>query len=206
LCSVPAVPWLSSWKNGSWSGTLLLPQELVEDQSWQGRIEVKNMQAKVRDLATPIVIHAGVLDIAPERLRFLAQDAHAGTLRWNGEYREDGKQSQFKVNSATATIPEIEALFEPLLQHKRSFLSRTLAFGKAKVPEWVTARRMDGDFVVGKLKVGSDELEDVRGKVLWRGAKVQLTDLRYKSAVGPVAAKAVLDLAAPKTALKVDRQ
>ena len=134
------------------------------------------------------------------------QDAQAGTLRWSGEYREDPKHGAFSLRIPTASVTGIEAMLEPLLQRKRSFLARTLAFGKAKVPEWVAARRLDGDFTVGQLKAGSEELEDVRGRVAWRGAKVQVTGLQYKSAMGQNRANAVLDLAAPNIGLKVEKQ
>ncbi len=206
LCAAPPVPWLSAWKNGSWGGTLALPPVSGEEQQWQGHLDFKNVQTRIPDLAVPLLLHLGSLDIAPGRIRLVTQDAQVGGLRWSGEFREDPKHGTFSLQVPTASVPEIEGILEPLLQRKRSFLARTLAFGKAKIPEWAAARRVDGDFTVSKFKVGLEELEEVKGRVAWRGAKVQVTDLRYNSAAGPIRGKAVLDLAAPNTGLKVEKQ
>ena len=206
LCAAPAVPWLSAWKKGSWSGVLIHAPANGEEQQWQGHLEFKNMQTRIPDLAPPLLLHLGSLDMTANRMRLVTQDAQVGALRWRGEYREDPKHGVFSLNVPAASISEVEEMLEPLLQRKRSFLARTLAFGKAKIPEWVAARRVDGEFTVGKLKVGAEEIEEVNGRVAWRGAKVQVTDLRYKSAAGLNRGKAVLDLAAPSTGLKVEKQ
>ena len=206
LCAAPPVPWLSTWKDGSWGGVLAFSPVSGEDQPWQGRLDFKNMQARIPDLAAPLVLHLGSLEMTQSRMRLVMQDAQIGALHWSGEYREDPKHGTFSLRTAAASISEIESILEPLLQRKRSFLARTLAFGKAKIPEWVAARKVDGDFAIGQLKVGADEIEEVKGRVAWRGAKVQVTELQYKSAAGPNRAKAVLDLAAPSTGLKVEKQ
>lgn len=203
LCATPEIPWLSTWKNGTWSGTMTLPTAAGAEQHWQGHMDVRNMQAKIPDLNVPVQLNQATVDFGPERIRLVARDAMAGTIRWNGEYRSDAKLGTFALHIASAKSSELETLLEPLLQRKRSFLSRTLAFGKAKIPEWVAARRMIGSFTINSLKTGAEDLEEVKGSVLWRGAKVQFTDLRYKA--GPNKMRGLVDLAAPNPTLKIEK-
>ncbi len=203
LCAAPEVPWLSNWKNGTWSGKMSLPFASGEEQQWQGHVNVRNMLVKIPDLSVPIQLNQAAVDFGPGRTRLVTQNALAGTTRWSGEFRSDEKHGVLSVRIPTVSVAGLEAMLEPLLQRKRSFLARTLAFGKAKVPEWVAARRVDGNFIIDSLKTGTEDLEDVRGTVAWQGAKVRFTDLRHR--LQQTKSRAQMDLSGPNPSLKIEK-
>jgi hypothetical protein len=106
------------------------------------------------------------------------------------------------------TIPVIDApnwsVCSPTLRRNQGFLSRTLGIGKTEVPDWLATRFMDGTVQIGKLTVGETDLNRVRARVRWSGARVELLGVEARVENGAAFGRVSADLAGSVPIYRMD--
>ena len=177
--ALAGVPWLEQVAAGSWSGKLRYrwdPASAVPRSGWTGDIDLKDIDFPVPGLAGPLRILAAHAAIQGPRVLLSRMDARAGKLAASGEYRYEpllARPHRFRLDIPEADAAELERLLAPTLARSRGLLARALNIGRAPVPEWLTARRMEGTLHIGALDIGKARLENVRARLVWQGTRVR---------------------------------
>jgi hypothetical protein len=89
---------------------------------------------------------------------------------------------------------ELERLLMPTLRRDQGFFERTLGIGKTEIPGWLAMRFADGSIQIGKLTLGDTELNQVRSRVRWSGARVDLLDAEARFENGAAYGRISADL------------
>ncbi len=99
------------------------------------------------------------------------------------------------MSAGQAELPEIARILAPTLRRQGGFLARTLRLAGGAPPEWLRERRAEVTVEVGALSAGSLAWEDVRARLSWNGAAVDIAELSAAWNEGKLKAKGSLSLA-----------
>lgn len=196
--ALAGVPWLEQVAAGSWSGRLRYRWDPAStpappQSGWTGDIDLKDIAFPIAGFAVPLRIQAAHADIQGPRVVLSRIEARAGRIAATGEYRYEpalARPHRFRLDIPEATAAQIERLLAPTLGRSRGLLARALNIGATPMPEWLLTRHMEGTVHIGALDVGTARLENVRGRLVWQGARVRFE--RAAARVGDGALTGVL--------------
>ncbi len=184
---VPDTPLLSRFRQGHWRGSLRYASDATAP-AWSGQVEVLDGVVEVEGFASPVTL-SFVAGLDAGRLTVKTLRGVCGKLAFTGDYRyEPGSVAHpHRLNLAAADLDlgELERILRPTLA-RGGFLSKTLRIGKAPVPEWLAARKVEGTIRFAKVTAGAGlpKLEKMTGKYQWDGVKAILKDLTAVGADG----------------------
>ena len=176
--SLAAVPWMEQLRAGEWKGTLRYHREPAK-ADWAGDLEVTGAEVSVPGLATPIELTAAHASIDGPRVTIDHLRGRAGKLLFGGDYRYDPAaphSERVHLRAAHWDAADVESELLPTLRRSRSLLARAL--GRNALPDWLRQRSTDGTVQIDRLLVGGVAVENVRARVLWNAARLELDNLQ----------------------------
>jgi hypothetical protein len=198
LLGAGAVPLLDHCRQGSWKGKLIYDQsELAAD--WSGEFDLQNTQIDVAGMLVPLRIASAVVQLQPAQVQINKMHARVGTIAFEGDYRyvrEGLRPDRMRINLPELQLKEVERIFSPTLARQQGFFARALRLERAHVPEWLEKREIEGMVQAKNVLAGDVELGAVRGRLLWSGAKIQITGLESKLDEMEGSGRLVMDLSA----------
>jgi hypothetical protein len=177
-------PLLEALSAGVWKGSLRYRRaqpsrdnEGAVAEGWSGQIQLNQAEIPLPGLSVPLHVKSASARLDGAKLWVDKMIARVGAVEVQGDYRyEPGavRPHRFRLTIPEIDAAELERLLMPTLRRDQGFFARTLGIGKAEIPAWMAARSMDGTVQIGKLTVGERELNQVRTRVRWSGARVDL--------------------------------
>ena len=178
--SLAAVPWLGQLRSGEWSGTLRYHRE-PSKTGWTGDLQVTAAELPVPGFDSPIELTSAHAALDGYRVAIDHLRARAGKLAFTGDYRYEPaapRPHRLHLRAAEWDASAVEAECLPTLQRSRSLLARAL--GRAALPDWLKSRDVDGTLQIDHLLLGGLRLDNVRARLLWNGARVDLEGLQAR--------------------------
>ena len=173
-----AIPLLDQTAQGTWHGWARYKWSPGAAGEWSGEYELQNARVQINGLADPMRIQSAAVVSSGARVVVSRLRAKAGAIAFTGEYRFEPnavRPHRFRIVIPEADAAEIQRIFTPSAVRARGFLARTLRLGPAPLPDWLKARRADGNVSIESLKAGDWEAQVDGARVLWDGAMVRLT-------------------------------
>jgi len=197
-----AVPWLEQIRSGQWSGELHYHRDPAK-RGWTGGLQISDAEIQVPGLADPLQISSARAQIDGARVVLDRIDAQAGTVAFTGEYRyEPGVPRPHKLR---LRIPELDAadLEAELMPTLRSSNLIARALGRA-LPDWLREREVDGALQIDSLLLAGWRLENVRARLLWDVARVQLEGIEARLDRAAISGKLEIALRGSRPSYKLD--
>jgi len=175
-----AVPWLEQIRSGQWSGQLHYHRDPAK-RGWTGGLELSDAEIQVPGLADPLRLSSARAQIDGARVVLDRIEAQAGTVAFTGEYRyEPGvpRPHKLRLRVPEADAADLEAELMPTLRRSRNLIARAL--GSQLVPDWLREREVEGTLQIDDLLLAGWRLENVRARLLWDVARVQLEGIEAR--------------------------
>jgi len=221
------VPWLEQIGSGVWSGQLryvykpearcepgivgcLEPVEAAAQAGWSGRIQLGGAQIPLAGVASPLEVKSVSAQIDRARVTLDHLQAEVGGVTVRGDYHYEPRAARphrLHLVIPTADAIQLERLLNPTLYRSRSLLARALGrvgIGRGPLPEWLTDRRMEGTVQIGSLALAGTTIENLRARLIWDLAKVELNGLQASVEGGAVAGKLAVNLRGMQPAYQLD--
>jgi hypothetical protein len=176
--ALAAVPWLEQATAGAWSGRLAYHRDPGRS-GWAGAIQLRNATIAVPGLAHPLELASANARIDGARVALDRVQARVGSLAFSGDYRYEPAQTRphrLRLRAASLDAAALEAELMPTLHRGEGLLNRAL--GRASVPDWLKQRAVDGTLQIDRLALAGYELDNVRARLLWDGARVELEGIQ----------------------------
>ncbi|MBI1788816.1 MAG: hypothetical protein HYR60_14855 [Acidobacteria bacterium] len=167
-------PLLDSLSAGAWKGRLRYQSE----KGWSGQVELREVETAIPGIAGPVLIGTAAAQIQGARLVVDKIEASAGGIDFSGDYRYEpgaARPHRFRLVVPEMDAMDLERLWLPALQRREGFLKRTLGLGRAKLPDWLAARRAEGALQIGSLVAGDLTLTKLRARLQWDADRVRMT-------------------------------
>ena len=199
--ALAAVPWLEQVQSGRWKGQLRYTWrphagEDEEQTGWTGRIALDDARIPLPGVAEPLRISSANAQIAGRAVVLDHMRAQVGAIQAQGDYRYDpaaARPHRLRVVFQELDAAELERLLMPALR-RASLIARALRLGRVPVPDWLAHRHIDGAVQIGALAIGGARLEQVRGRLLWDGLKVELNGIQARMENGSVTGSLAVNL------------
>jgi hypothetical protein len=201
--ALAAVPWLEHMNAGQWSGELHYHVR-PENAGWSGDLELTDAQVAVPGFADPLQITSAHVAIDGDRVNVDRLSAEAGKIAFTGDYRYDPdatRPHRLRVRAPHVDAADLEAELMPTLRRSTSLLARAL--GRNTLPDWLRERKLDGSVQIGELELADTRLENVRARVTWDVARVELAGLEAKLGRAAIAGTLAVELAGQRPAYKL---
>jgi hypothetical protein len=198
-----AVPWLEQIRSGQWSGELHYHRDPAK-RGWTGGLQISDAEIQVPGLSDPLQISSARAQIDGARVVLDRIEAQAGTVAFTGEYRyEPGVPRPHKLR---LRVPELDAadLEAELMPTLRSSNLIARALGRALVPDWLREREVDGVLQIDSLLLAGWRLENVRARLLWDVARVQLEGIEARLDRAAISGKLEIALRGTRPSYKLD--
>jgi hypothetical protein len=176
--ALAAVPWLEQATSGVWSGRLAYHREAGR-AGWTGAIQLRDAAISVPGFAHPLALAFANARIDGPRVALDRVQARVGTIAFSGEYRYEPAQTRphrFRLRASSVDAAALETELMPTLRRGEGLLARAL--GRASVPDWLKQRAVDGTLQIDRLDLAGYGLENVRARLLWDGARVELEGIQ----------------------------
>jgi hypothetical protein len=176
--ALAAVPWLEQATAGAWSGRLQYHRDPGR-AGWTGAIQIRDAAIPVPGFTHPLELASANARIDGARVTLDRVQARMGSLEFSGDYRYEPTQTRphrFRIRAAAVDAADLEAELMPTLSRGEGLLARAL--GRASVPDWLKQRAADGTLQIDSLALAGSEFENVRARLLWDGARVDLEGLQ----------------------------
>jgi hypothetical protein len=181
LMSRAAVPLVSRFQGGRWSAALRYRQSDASPGVWTGSFDVRETTTRVPGVSHPVQISTARLEIDGDALKVRQMRAAIGPLDVYGSYTYAPAKAhphQFDLSIPVASLTDIESAVSPALRRDEGFFARTLRLRRAALPSWLLERKAEGGIRIGALMMGDEAIaRGVRSRVVWEGAKLQLSGL-----------------------------
>ncbi len=102
-------------------------------------------------------------------------------MAFTGEYRyEPGvlRPHKLRLRVPEMDAADLEAELMPTLRPGGNLIARAL--GRAPLPDWLTERQVEGTLQVDDLRLAGWRLENIRARLLWDAARVQLEGIQAR--------------------------
>jgi hypothetical protein len=178
--ALAAVPWLEQLSSGDWSGQLHYHREAL-GAGWSGTLQLTDGEASIPGLANPLVIASARVGIDGMRVAIDRMQASAGKIAFTGDYRYEpgtARPHRLRLRAARLTAGDLETELLPTLSRSSSLLARAL--GRSGLPVWLRDRKVQGSIQIGDLEIGDAHLQNVRARLLWDVARVELPRLEAR--------------------------
>jgi hypothetical protein len=148
---------------------------------WTGRLELHDAEIPLPGLADPVLLASAHAQIDGARVVLDQIDAAAGKVSFTGEYRYEPaalRPHRLRLRIEDVDAADLEAELMPTLRRSSGLLARAL--GRASLPDWLADRQLDGTVQIANLLLGGSHLENVRARLVWDVARVELDSLQAK--------------------------
>jgi hypothetical protein len=175
-----AVPWLEQLRSGEFNGQLKYHRE-GEEAGWKGSLQLNNAELPIPGLADPLQVASAHGQIDGAHVTLDRMEAQAGKVAFTGSYAyEPGapRPHHLRVHAERLDAADLEAELRPTLSRSNGIIARAL--GRTSVPDWMEQRALDGTIQVDDLLLAGSHLQNVRAKLVWDVARVQLENLQAK--------------------------
>jgi hypothetical protein len=197
--ALAAVPWLEQVKSGQFGGQLHYHRELNTPAppvlpgsrppassswlgtGWSGRLDVSDAEVPIPGLADPVVLASAHAQIDGPRVVLDQLDGSAGKVSFTGEYRYEPTAThphRLRVRMEQTEAETLEAELMPTLRRSPGLLARAL--GRNSLPDWLADRELDGNIQIGDLDLNGSHLQNLRARIVWDAARVELDNLQTK--------------------------
>jgi hypothetical protein len=201
--ALAAVPWLEHMNSGQWSGELHYHVK-PENAGWTGDLQLTDAQVAVPGFADPIQIEQAHVAIDGARVNVDGLSAQAGKIAFTGDYRYDpdaARPHRLRVRAPHVNAADLEAELMPTLRRSTSLFAR--AFSRSTLPVWLHERKLDGSVQIGELEIADVRLQNVRARLTWDVARVELAALEAKVGRAAIAGTLAVELAGPRPVYKL---
>jgi hypothetical protein len=201
--ALAAVPWLEQVRSGQWSGQLHYRATSAK-AGWTGRLQLGDAEIAVPGLADPLQIASARAQIDGARIVLDRIEAQAGKVAFTGDYRyEPGatRPHRLRLRAAQVDAADLEAEFMPTLSRTPGLIARAL--GRAPLPDWLTARALDGTVQIGDLLLAGCHLENLRAHVLWDVARVDFDGIQARLDRAAITGKLAVNLRTARPSYKL---
>ncbi len=157
------------------------PVDNLPHTGWTGRLELQDAEIPLPGLADPVLLVSAHAQIDGPRVVLDQIDASAGKVSFSGEYRYEpgtARPHRLRLRIEEVDAADLEAELMPTLSRTPGLLARAL--GRQGVPEWLQDRQLDGTVQIGDLRLGGSHLENLRARLVWDVAHVELDGLQAK--------------------------
>jgi hypothetical protein len=192
--ALAAVPWLEQVTAGQWGGELHYHRE-PDHAGWTGRLELTDAQIPLPGLADPVQLTSARAQIDGDRVAIEQIEAQAGKVALTGSYSyepEDPHPHRLRLRIEQLDAADLEAELIPTLRHSGGLIARAL--GRTTVPEWLKQRAIDGTVQIDDLLLAGSHLENVRGRLVWDVARVELDNLQARLGRAAITGKLAVNL------------
>ena len=176
--ALAAVPCLEQITAGQWSGELRYHRAPAE-AAWSGRLALTDALIAIPGLADPVQLNSAHVQIDGARVVLDRIDAQAGKLAFTGDYRYEpgvARPHRLRLRAESWDAADLEAELMPTLRRSTNLIARAL--GRPMVTDWLRQRNLDGTVQIDDFLLGGVHLENVRARVLWDVARVQLEGIQ----------------------------
>ena len=176
--ALAAVPCLEQITAGQWSGELHYHREPVE-AAWSGRLALTDAAIAIPGLADPVQLNSARAQIDGARVVLDHIDAQAGKLAFTGDYRYEpgvARPHRLRLRAESWDAADLEAELMPTLRRNTNLFARAL--GRPMVTDWLRQRNLDGSVQIDDFLIAGAHLENLRARLLWDVARVQLEGLQ----------------------------
>jgi hypothetical protein len=197
LPGMPRPDFVSSLRDGVWSGWLGYRQQGPRPGEWTGALKLSETRAMVPGFSQPLAVSAAAVKLHDGGLDATGIQAAAGDLEIRGDcsYRPGATRPyRFALQVPEMEASELGRLMAPTWRRARSFLSRTLRLSPGSVPEWLAGRHAQGTIDIGSLRVAGKSLESVRLGFFWDGPNLEVPRFQARVAGGDAEGYLVVDL------------
>ena len=132
-------------------------------------------------------------------------EAQAGASAFTGSYSYEpgtARPHRLRLHSASLDAAVLEAELMPTLRRNPGLLARAL--GRSNLPDWLKQRSLDGAIQVDDFLIAGAHLENVRGRLLWDVARVELDGLQARADRTAITGSVVVNLRGTRPSYRVD--
>jgi hypothetical protein len=162
---------------------------------WTGRLELHDAEIPLPGLADPVLLASAHAQIDGARVVLDQIDASAGKVSFTGEYRYEpgaARPHRLRLRIEELDAADLEAELMPTLRRNPGLLARAL--GRQSVPGWLEDRQLDGSVQIADLLLGRTHVENLRARLVWDVARVELDNLQAKLDRAAITGKLAVNL------------
>jgi hypothetical protein len=162
---------------------------------WSGRLELHDAEIPVPGLADPVQLASAHAQIDGARVVLDRIEAQAGKVAFTGDYSYEPatqRPHRLRLRVDNLDAAELEAELMPTLRRNPGLLARAL--GRASLPAWLVDRQLDGSVQIGDLLLGGSHIENVRARLVWDVARVELDSLQARLDHAAITGRLVINL------------
>jgi hypothetical protein len=175
-----SMPLLEQCQKGTWKGTLDFERHDDAPGVWTGALALAGTQMDLPGMAAPLHIASVSVELQPDEVALTHLHGSVGVIGVDGDYRyfaDPARPDRMRLTLGKTQLENVERLLLPTLSHRQGFLARALRLERAKLPDWLKSRQIDGTLQVKNLLAGDASLGAVQAKLIWSGASVRLSDI-----------------------------
>jgi hypothetical protein len=178
--ALAAVPWLEQVQSGEWQGELHYHRDAAK-AGWSGALDVHDARLSVPGLADPLELASAHAQINGARVDLDRVKARAGKMAFTGQYSYEpglARPHRLRLHVGEVDAGDLEDELLPSLRRNSGLIARAL--GRTALPDWLQERRLDGTLQIDDLLVGGVHLENLRTRLLWDAARVEMDGVQAK--------------------------
>lgn len=178
LLGASAIPVLSDFRGGRWSGTAKYTRAAGSDGVWTSAFRLRDAEFRIAGIADPVRLSNAAGELNGRNVSLSQAEGAAGEIAFQAQYQfapGAARPDRLRLSIPQADIAEIERLLKPSLARERGFLARTLGLGRSPAPAWLDRRQLDATVTVGLLSASEHSASDLSTHLYWDGAQVRLT-------------------------------
>ena len=175
--ALAAIPWLEQVSSGRWTGALRYHFG-GEETGWTGRLEVADAEISVPGFADPVRLASARAQIDRSRIVLDRVQGSLGKLAFSGDYRYEpgaARPHRLRLRAVRVNAADLEAEAMPTLRRAGLLAS---ALGRSAAPPWLKERALDGSIEIADFTMAGADLSNVKARLLWDGARVELQGLK----------------------------
>ena len=218
--ALAAVPWLEQVKSGQWSGQLHYHGEptppadsasaeepaatAAPGAGWTGRLQLTDAEIPLPGLSDPVLLASARAQINGARVIIDQIDARAGNVSFSGDYSYEppaARPHRLHIRMERVDAADLETEMLPTLRRNAGLLARAL--GRESLPDWLADRHLDGNLQIADLAMNGAHLENVRARLLWDEARLELDNLQARLDRATISGKMTADLRGRRPAYKL---
>ena len=157
----------------------------------------------------PLRISSVSVQLLPGQVQLTRLRGHTGTIAVDGDYRyfaDPERPDRMRLTIGEAQLENLERILLPTLSRRQGFLARALRLERARLPEWLKSRQIEGTVQIKNLLAGEASLGSMKAGIVWNGAAVRLNNVEIHRDVMDGKATVAVDLSGTVPQYKVTGQ
>jgi len=167
----------------------------VKAPAWSGQFQFSNATLAPPGVATPLKQGEGRAQFGPTTFDLAHFSATLAGQPVFGSYHYNlaaKRPERIHLELPSCNLPEIQAALGPVLE-ETSLLAR-LRFTRRSIPQFLAARKLEGDLTIDRLSVERAELGPLAARFFWQGTNLQFTSLELHLPEGVLKASGAMNL------------